>query len=117
MIESLVNSLALTLIIEIVVAAILGVRKKSDFLLILLVNIITNPLLVQTLNIMNYFINERPQWYVILFLEAIVVVAEGLLYRNRLNYKKINPFIFSLILNTLSYFGGDIVYDIFKRIF
>jgi len=117
MIKSLLISLALTLIVENAAAVILGVRKKKDFLLITLVNIVTNPLLVQILNILSLLLKNMPPWYLILLLEATVVVVEGLLYRNRLNYKKINPFIFSFILNLLSYFGGSVIYEVFTRIF
>lgn len=117
MLKSLLVSLALTLLVENAGAALLGVRKKKDFLLITLVNIVTNPLLVQTLNILSLTLKIIPLWYLILLLEATAVVAEGLLYRNRLNYKKINPFVFSFILNSLSYFGGRVIYEIFTGIF
>jgi len=117
MIESLIISFTLTLFIEISAGAALGVRTKRDFLLIALVNLVTNPLLVQILNTLSYLFNRRPVWYLILFLEATVVIVEGLLYRNRLNYKKINPFIFSFILNAISYFGGSFIYEVFTKIF
>lgn len=113
MIKSLLLSLALTLAIETLVAAILGVRKKKDFLLIALVNIVTNPLLAQTLNILNLAHNRRPAWYFVFLLEAAAVIAEGLLYRNRLHFKKIDPFLFSLILNIVSYFGGSVFNEVF----
>ena len=117
MIKSLIIFLTLTVLIENAGAAMLGVRKKKDFLLITLVNIVTNPLLVQSLNILSFVLKIKPQWYLILLLEAMVVAAEGLLYQKRLCCNKINPFVFSLILNSLSYFGGSVIYEIFTRIF
>lgn len=113
MIKSLLVSLTLTLFIENMVAAILGVKKRKDFLLIALVNIVTNPILVQTLIIIGYAFQKSPRWFVILLLEVVVVCVEGFYYRNRLSFNKINPFLLSIILNGLSYFGGRMLYEIF----
>lgn len=114
MIKSLLLSLALTLFLENIAAAIFGVKNRKDFLLISLVNIVTNPVLVQTLIIFGFiFINGTP-WYFILFLEVVAVGVEGILYRNRLSFNKIKPFLFSLLLNVISYFGGRMLYELFS---
>jgi hypothetical protein len=116
MIRSLINSLVLTLIIENGVAVIIGVRRSKDFMLITLTNIVTNPILVHTLNVLSFIFNRAVHWYVILPLEVAVVVTEGLLYKNRLICKNINPFLFSLMLNATSYFGGRVIYEIITTV-
>ena len=110
---SLVKSLALTLIIETAGAAALGFRAKGDYLLLLLVNVATNPVVAATLDYMYYYHYRIFGWYLILALEVAAVCVEWLLYRNRLRYRKMNPFFVSLILNALSYTGGLIVDKLF----
>ena len=48
----LVRCLLLTIIIELVVALILSVRDKKDILNIILVNVLTNPVVVMTQTIL-----------------------------------------------------------------
>ncbi len=117
MIKSIVISLVLTLLIENFLVLILGIRQRRDFVLISLANTVTNPIVVQTLNIWSYVFKKSPQWYVILLLEAAAVAAEGLLYEKKLCFRKINPFLLSLILNAASYFGGSVINEIFTKTF
>lgn len=107
--KSLVQSLALTLLLEIAAAGLLGMRTMRDFLLVALVNILTNPLLGLILDGVWLGLGIWPRWYLILPLEAAVVTAEGFLYRGRLEYDKINPLILSAVLNGISYLGGLLV--------
>ncbi len=109
LLRSLGKSLALTLAVELAAAALLGVRKGKDFLLVALVNVLTNPLLGLILDGLWLASGKMPGWYVILPLEAAVVAVEGLLYRGRLDCGKWNPFVLSAILNGLSYIGGWMV--------
>lgn len=106
MVKSLVLSLCLTLVFEGLLALIFGIRKPKDFLLVLLVNMVTNPPLVLTLNLLQRYRPELVILPLILLLELGAVAVEGLLYRGRLEYQKLSPFLLSLILNTLSYTGG-----------
>lgn len=107
--RALVQSLALTLLIELAAAGALGVRKGKDFLLVALVNVLTNPLLGLLLDGIWLGLGIWPRWYVILPLEILVVAAEGLLYRGRLEYAKMNPFVLSAALNGISVLGGLLV--------
>ena len=104
--KSLVLSLGLTLTFEGGVAWLLGMRKGKDFLLLLLVNAFTNPLLGLILDLYWLRFEVLPVIWLIAPLEVLVVAAEGALYRGRLEFRKINPFVLSLILNGLSYLGG-----------
>lgn len=100
--------LLFTILIELIVALILGVRDKKDILNIILVNTMTNPLLVSVTVYITYnrIFNRIAS---IVILELLVVIIEGFTYKKILNFKKINPFVLSLILNAASYFIGEII--------
>lgn len=106
MLRSLALSLGLTLLLEIPAALILGLRRKEDILLVGLVNILTNPLVVLILNLFFLFTASPPPWFLILPLEVFAVLTEGFIYQKGLSYRRIHPFLLSLILNGISYFGG-----------
>lgn len=102
---SLSLSLCLTIAVECLLSFALGVRKAKDYLLIVLVNIITNPLVGILLDLFYFYVSPPP-WFFIAFLEIAAVFAEWLLYRGRLQYKKISPLLLSLMLNAGSYLAG-----------
>ena len=104
LIESLLLSLGLTLLFELVFAFLLGIRKGKDFLLVALVNVVTNPPLVLILNLLQR--RSLVSFPVILALELTAIAIEWLLYRKRLEYEKLPPLVFSLLLNAISYTGG-----------
>ena len=97
-----------TILIELIVALILKVRDKKDIINIILVNTMTNPLLVSLTVYITYnrIFNRTLS---VIVLKLLVVLIEGFTYKKVLKYKKINPFILSLILNASSYFIGEII--------
>ena len=97
----LIYCLAVTLVVEILFALILGLRKK-DLLNVLLVNILTNPLMncIHPLILFEY--GKTAQLICFIILEIVVVLVEGFIYKKYLNYSKINSYILSLILNIAS---------------
>ena len=105
----MVKCLVLTILIEGIIAVIIGIRDKKDILNIILVNIITNPIVVSLPFV--FLIVFGYTYYKISFyiLEVITLLVEGLIYYKVLNYKKINPFIISLILNGSSYLIGELL--------
>lgn len=106
----LIKCLLITILIEFIGAIIIGIRDKKDILIIILINILTNPILniiYLIVTIYLKFINEKIALYI---LEVLVVVIEGVIYKKYFEYKKINPFIISIILNTLSY-SMDIILE------
>ncbi len=103
--RSLLLSLGLTLTIELGAAFLCGVRARRDFLLIFLVNVLTNPPLVLTLDLF-YLAKGMPPWYLIAALELAAVGVEGLLFRRRLQYTRVPPLCLSLFLNAVSFLGG-----------
>lgn len=102
---SLGLSLCVTLLLESAAALALGIRQRRDLLLVILVNVLTNPVVVLTLSLF-LFAGRTPPWYLVLALEAAAVAVEALLYRSRLEYRRIHPLLLSLILNSISYIGG-----------
>ena len=84
LIKGLLRSLLLTEVLELLAAACFPQRNRHDFLLVILVNILTNP---------------------VVGLEFAVWLSEALIYRKCLIGKQ-NPYLFSLILNAASYLGG-----------
>ena len=105
----MVRCLLFTIIIECIAAFIIGIRKKKDFINVVLVNCITNPIVVTVplyLNIKYGIIERRLS---LLILELLTVIVEGLIYKKVLKYTGINPILISLILNLNSYFIGEII--------
>ena len=97
--------LILTILIETIFAFILGYRKK-DLLNIVLVNIVTNPIVVTIPVYFNvkYGVFERNVSLAIL--EVTTLFTEGFIYFKCLERRIINPFLLSLLLNLASYLIG-----------
>ncbi len=108
--------LTLTLLIESLTALICGVRTKRDFLLIFLANLMTNPVLVCVTFLLGFFFGMRVRMPVEILLEISVVFIEGLVYRQATDYKKLDPFLLSLILNAASYLSGFVVNPILSAV-
>lgn len=98
-------SLALTLVLETAFAFVLGVRGKS-LIPVILVNLLTNPIVV----FLSLTLVEA--WCGRIILEVIVFAVEGLIYLlfdGREGYSIRNPFLKSLMLNAFSYGIGGII--------
>ena len=88
-------SLFLTLLFELLVAAAFRVKGK-DLLLVLLVNILTNPAAVL------FSLLAGNSGIVQLFIEAVVILTEGWYYK-KYSCKIKNGFVFSVAANVVSY--------------
>ncbi len=102
----LIIALVLTIIIENTVLYILGVREKDDFLLMTLINVVTNipANILYQLNLKYNVINE---YICMAVLEAAVVAVERL-YMKKYMKKEMNPLQTALIVNAASFAGGII---------
>lgn len=105
----MVKCLFFTIVIELVVSIILKIKDKKDFLNILLVNIMTNPVVVSLPVWVNIRFGLIQRNITVLILEIFTVFIEGKVYSKYLKFRKINPYIVSLILNLSSYVIGDII--------
>lgn len=104
----MVRALILTIIIETLIAFIIGYRKK-DLINVMLVNIITNPIvfIIPVYFNIKYGILERN--VILLILEILAFISEGFIYFKYLNKRNINPYLLSLVLNIASYCMGEII--------
>lgn len=103
--------LSSTIVIELIMSLLLGIRNKKDILNVILVNIMTNPLVVSILMYITY--NRLFNITIsIIILEILVVLTEGFTYKKVLTFDKINPYVLSLILNISSYFIGGLLNNI-----
>jgi len=100
--------LILTILIEGAVALILGYRK-TDLLFTMLVNIMTNPVVVVSTFLVGFFFGNKVRTPVEITEEILVVIIEGFVYYKVMDRKKINPFLLSLILNGASYGMGFVI--------
>lgn len=101
LLTAFILSLLLTLIFEFLIAVVFKIRGK-DLLLVVLVNILTNPAAV----LLSLFGgNER---IVQLVIEVMVILTEGWYYKKYSSRMK-NGFIFSAVANTVSYTLGIIL--------
>lgn len=103
--------LSSTIVIELIMSLLLGIRNKKDILNVILVNIMTNPLIVSILMYITYnrLFNTTIS---IIILEILVVLTEGFTYKKVLTFDKFNPYVLSLILNITSYFIGGLLNNI-----
>lgn len=110
---SMVTALALTVVIEAILAFLLGVRTGRGQLIVLLANVITNPLLNAILTVVSFYISPTAYYWFLVPLEIIVVFVEGRIYQNTLTLK-MNQYLFSFLLNLGSYFIGSGILRIIK---
>lgn len=104
LIKGLVRSLLLTEGLELLAAACFPHRSRRDFLLVVLVNLLTNPVAVY-LDFWLHGVTMAWSWLWVGGLEFAVWLSEALIYRKCLTGTQ-NPYLFSLILNAVSYLGG-----------
>lgn len=103
------RALLCTIIIEVIAAIVFKIRDKKDLINIVLVNCFTNPLVTMIPLYVNikYGLMER---HICLFLfEIFALLSEGFIYKKYLKFKKINPYLISVILNGCSFFIGEII--------
>lgn len=106
----MLRNLLLTIIIELGIAILLGIREKKDILNIIVINCITNPILNYIMMVVLYLTSNNLIIYSLLFLfEIIVIIIEYLFYRKKLLFKNINLLLLSIILNISSVIVGFII--------
>lgn len=111
MLETLLISLGLTLLLELLIALLFQVRAVRDLLLVTLVNLMTNPAVV----LLHRLLTDKtalPVPLVIALLEAAAFLTEALYYR-RYAEKIGHPFLFSLGANVFSFSGGILLSYVF----
>ena len=103
------RSLILTIVIEVSIAFLIGIRKRRDLLNVFLVNMLTNPVVSIIPITLNVYVSLYARNISLIILEIIVLFLEGFIYKFVLEYKKINWFLISLILNACSFGIGEVL--------
>ena len=107
LIASLVVSLLLTIVLETGFSLLAGKRNQKDLLLIMLVNILTNPVVV----LLYWLAKLYTDWNIIIImilLELFAVLAEGYCYKKYgQDFKR--PYIFSFSANMFSCWTGVLI--------
>lgn len=109
LLPAILFALALTLIIEIIIAFLLEYRKKEEIYLIISVNLLTNPLLNFLIQLNSQLKIIQLSFYLIILIEIGVVVIEFIILSFILKQDRKKLFILSLIMNTASFFVGLIL--------
>lgn len=100
-------SLFLTIILELGLGLILGIRTKDNILLLVLINIITNPVVVLIYYIGRTILTQN-LWCLTLVLEVSAVIVEGYYY-HRYGRGVKQPWLLSAGLNLFSYSVGYVL--------
>lgn len=113
MILSLLISLFLTIVIELTLSLIMGIRDKGDIKVVILVNICTNPIVVYIANCLMLFTNNFIYNIGVAILEILAIIVEFILYKKYLKFDKISPFAISFFNNVMSFSIGLIINYLF----
>lgn len=107
----MVSALTATIVLECFVALLCGVKSGDDYLEIVQINCITNPVVNVVMTALTVYLELAGSQYriVMILLELAVVFVEYLFYRKRLVYSKINLLLFSFLLNGVSWLTGQLV--------
>jgi len=108
----IINSLFFTILIELCVALLLRIKNKKDIINIILVNVVTNPIVVLFPYIVGLHHGNTYRYITLLSLEIMAIIFEGFIYNKFLKYNKLNSYILSLILNIASYILGIFINNI-----
>lgn len=100
---SLIKSFLLTLIIEYLIIKVFNL-KRNIFFEVLLINLLTNPLLVFIINIC-YIFNFKYILILEIILEILIIFVEGLVY-NKILFNKRKAYLMSCIANISAYIIG-----------
>ena len=98
--------LIMTVITECIVAVITGVRGKRQFITIVLMNILTNPLINTALHLLS--LSGALYCLAVFILEGAVVFTEGFILKKACYDLPMNPYILSFVLNLSSFMAGVI---------
>ena len=101
-------SLIETLILELGFALFWGVRGRQDLLWVVLVNVLTNPIVVFTYYMVRIRHVPVNTGVVTLILETFAVVTEALIYQKKARTVG-RAWLFSLSVNSFSYAVGELL--------
>ena len=104
----MLHCLCVTLLVE-TVAALLFKIRGADLLYVVLVNVLTNPIVVYISMFWGYRFFGVGRILIVAIPELCAFLVEGFIYYKCLNNRKVNGYLFSLVLNICSYGIGEII--------
>lgn len=115
MLESLIISVVLTVVIEVALSLLIGLRGEKNIETVIWINCITNPIVVAITNLI-YILSQSliARNIVLAILEIVIILVEGILFKKFLKDLKTKPYLYSLYLNVLSFGIGLIINFIIK---
>ena len=109
MIKSLIVSLFLTIIIELSISIIIGIRDMEDMKTVIWSNIFTNPIVVYSANCIRLLNNSLIYKITLILLEVIVVIVEFYIFKKFLKFNRKSPIFISCINNVVSFLLGTVI--------
>lgn len=109
-------ALILTILIEVGIAWLFGLRKKKELITVVLINVITNPLLNYLILVNAYFHLIDQSQILLLILEGLVVLVEWRILVWALSQGVKKMFLLSLVMNASSFLGGLFITNVFGPI-
>lgn len=106
LISNFATALALTEIIELAVAWLLGCRKRHELSVIFLINLATNPLANFIVLVAYNLLLLKINIYFLLAIETFVIITETLVLSYALDKKLKGAFVLSLAINSVSFAFG-----------
>ena len=110
----MLRAFALTIVVETALALLLGVKEKRDIAIIVLAQAVTNPPLVITLMLIKLYCPFAIYCAAAAVLEIAAFLIEGSIYKSVLDFRKINSFALSFILNVCSFSAGMLINFLLK---
>lgn len=101
----LLSSYLITLLLEGALALVWGLRRRRDWLVLLLVNTATNPPVVLCAFGLRLLLSSGVARWPLLVLELLVLLLEGFFYQKTGTAGK-RPWLFSVCANAASFLGG-----------
>ena len=111
LIEMFGISLLLTLVIELTVAGFFGIPFGKQKLPVVLVNVLTNPVVVLLCWLWRIYFSQRNVYLLQIPLEGLVVLVEYLIYKSlkRSGWRCKRPFGLALTANGVSWLLGILI--------
>ena len=104
---SLAVSLAMTIVLETGFFLLTGKRNKKDLLLVVLVNVLTNPVVVLSYLLLMLYTGLNTV-IILIPLEIFAVLTEGYYYKKYGRTFK-RPYLFSIAANMFSFWTGVVI--------
>ena len=112
---ALALSLALTLALEVIFFLLAGKRNKKDLLLLILVNVLTNPIVVLSSWLVALYTNWDAN-IPLISLELFAVLTEGYYYK-KCGCAFRRPYLFSFTANMFSFLVGTLIQHLLRGVF